>query len=166
MACNLAGGQRPLRPRSAHRPARRMGLGDRLRFRPEQLSGGKPTRRHRPCPRQRPAVILADEPTANLDSAIGRRSPASYANSPLRTAWRRHRQPRQPPPRDRRPRAVAGGRHLPCFGEMATDPVCGMTVARTTPHRNAHDGILVVLLGGLPEHEFVAAPQAFNAAVF
>ncbi|HEX4980644.1 MAG TPA: ATP-binding cassette domain-containing protein [Ilumatobacteraceae bacterium] len=73
LAANLGG----VTGRDAHRRAtsalERVGLGHRTSFHPDQLSGGE---------KQRvavaralvndPAVILADEPTANLDSANGR----------------------------------------------------------------------------------------------
>jgi putative ABC transport system ATP-binding protein len=73
LAANLGG----ITGRAAHQRAttalERVGLGHRTGFRPDQLSGGE---------KQRvavaralvndPAVILADEPTANLDSANGR----------------------------------------------------------------------------------------------
>ena len=65
-------GRRPEAERELVGLAKRLGIGDRLDHRPRQLSGGQ---------RQRvalaralingPAVVLADEPTGNLDSRTG-----------------------------------------------------------------------------------------------
>ena len=109
-----------------------LGLGDRLQFLPEQLSGGE---------KQRvaiaralindPTLILADEPTANLDSKIGheimrllRRIAKEQGRSVVIVSH------------DQRIRDIADrvlwleDGAFKDIVTMATDPVCGMAVER------------------------------------
>jgi putative ABC transport system ATP-binding protein len=115
----------------------KLGLGERLSFRPDQLSGGEKQRVAiaRALANQ-PPVILADEPTANLDSKIGHdiaRLLRMIATEENRAVVMVSHDSRLKEVADRILWLEDGAfRNLQT---MATDPICGMSVdPQVAPH--------------------------------
>jgi putative ABC transport system ATP-binding protein len=142
---------------------RELGLAERVRFLPEKLSGGE---------KQRvaiaralvndPALILADEPTANLDSKIGREI--------MRLLQRIAREQRRSVvivSHDQRIKEIADrvlwleDGQFKAMWEMVTDPVCGMAVERDNAITAEWDGQTFFFCAQGCRDEFVAAREGF-----
>ena len=132
IVAELAGNRRGAARKKAANMLASLGLGDRLNFLPEKLSGGE---------KQRvaiaralvndPALILADEPTANLDSKIGHEIMRL-----LRVIAKEQGRSVVIVSHDQRIKDIAyrvlwleDGKFKELV-TMATDPVCGMPVER------------------------------------
>jgi putative ABC transport system ATP-binding protein len=164
LACNLAG----VTGDAAHQRARalleRVGLGHRLGFRPEQLSGGEKQRvAIARAFANDPPVILADEPTANLDSAIGRQVARL-----LRQLATQDRRAVVIVSHDARLQEIADRvlwledgtfREL---STMATDPVCGMTVPQHDHPDLTLDQAVRWFCSTACRDEFAANPDRFT----
>ena len=164
LACNLAGVKgREARDR-ATALLNRLGLAERLHFRPDQLSGGEKQRvaLSRALAND-PPVILADEPTANLDSGHGReiaRLLRQLATDDGRSVVIVSHDDRLKEIADRILWLEDG--EFRELAAMATDPVCGMAVETGTgPHRE-HDGRTWWFCSTHCRDEFTAAPDNFT----
>ena len=157
-ALNLAG----TTGRRAHERARtlltKLGLGERLRFRPEKLSGGEKQRvALSRAMANEPAVILADEPTANLDSKIGHeiaRLLRKAADEQNRSVLIVSHDARLKDIADRVLWLEDG--EFKSMSEMATDPVCGMSVDREGSLHFSADGTTYFFCSKDCRDEFVA----------
>jgi putative ABC transport system ATP-binding protein len=140
-----------------------LGLGQRLHFRPDKLSGGE---------KQRvaiaralvndPALILADEPTANLDSRIGHE-----VMRLLRRIAKEQRRSVIIVSHDQRIKDIADRVLWLEDGEfkdmvtMATDPVCGMAVERESAVTTDWNGVPYYFCSRGCRSEFLEAPMSF-----
>jgi putative ABC transport system ATP-binding protein len=132
LVAELAGTKRSEAREKARAQLTELGLGERLDFLPEKLSGGE---------KQRvaiaralindPALILADEPTANLDSSIGHE-----VMRLLRHIAREQNRSVTIVSHDARIKDIADrvlwleDGQFKDMVSMATDPVCGMAVEK------------------------------------
>ena len=165
IVARLAGMKERQARRKAETILRGLGLGDRLGFPPEKLSGGE---------KQRvsiaralindPGLILADEPTANLDSKIGH--DVMYL---LQRIAKEQELSVVIVSHDQRIKDVAdrvlwledGG-----FKEMATmvaDPVCGMSVERIKTVSGEWRGQTYYFCSRGCKAEFMVDPETFVA---
>jgi putative ABC transport system ATP-binding protein len=167
LACNLAGVHGHIARRRATDLLIRLGLDDRLRFRPDQLSGGEKQRvAIARALANNPTVILADEPTANLDSAHGRdiaRQLRQLASDDGRSVVIVSHDDRLREIADRVLWLEDG--QFRELAAMVTDPVCGMPVDTTTIYRHGGHGRTWWFCSQHCLDEFAAQPDRF-ATVF
>jgi putative ABC transport system ATP-binding protein len=159
----------------SHREARQrarvlleqLGLGHRLTFLPEKLSGGEKQRVAiaRALINQ-PDLILADEPTANLDSHHGRETMRL-----LRRLAKEEQRSVIIVSHDQRIKEIADrvlwleDGEFKNIVEMATDPVCGMALDQTqAPVQTQYDGQVYYFCAAGCRAEFLAAPAQYLRA--
>ena len=165
LACNLAGVTGARADTRARDLLERVELSHRLHFRPEQLSAGEKQRvAIARALANDPPVVLADEPTANLDAAHGREI-AQLLRELAKTDGRSilivsH---------DARLREVADrvlwledGTFRELAG-IAVDPVCRMPVEQSGPHAQ-HNGHEWWFCSDACRKEFAAHPERFSDA--
>ena len=140
VACNIAGRTGRAARERARTLLERVGLGHRASARPSRMSGGEQQRvAVARALANDPLVILADEPTANLDAARGRdlaRLLRSLADEDGRAVVIVSHDDRLREVADRVLWLEDG--LLKELAAMVIDPVCGMAVERSGPHVDLH----------------------------
>lgn len=164
LACNLAGVVGQAARERAEELLRRIGLGTRLHFYPDQLSGGEKQRvAIARALANRPTVVLADEPTANLDSSHGRdiaRVLRQLANEQHCSIVVVSHDERLREIADRTLWLEDGAFRE--FDTMVVDPVCTMTVhpSDTTPHYQ-HNGMTYWFCSPTCRNDFANDPTKY-----
>jgi putative ABC transport system ATP-binding protein len=164
LACNLAG----VKGAAAHTRARelleRFGLGKRLRFHPAKLSGGEQQRvAIARALANDPPLILADEPTANLDSKIGHevgRLLRELAHEEGRSVLMVSHDTRLQEVADRVLWLEDGT--LADMAQMTVDPVCGMSVAIAQGPHYQHGGRTWWFCSSACRDEFAIDPARYE----
>lgn len=160
----LAGLSRAAARRRAKELLEQLGLGPRLAFLPEKLSGGEKQRVAiaRALVNQ-PDLILADEPTANLDSRHGRETMRL-----LRRLAKEESRSVIIVSHDQRIKEIADrvlwleDGQFQDVVEMAVDPVCGMSVDRErAPAQVAYGGATLYFCAAGCRDEFLASPERY-----
>jgi putative ABC transport system ATP-binding protein len=162
----LTGMSRTVSRQRAQTLLEQLGLGHRLGFLPEKLSGGEKQRVAiaRALINQ-PDLILADEPTANLDSRHGRATMRL-----LRRLAKEEQRGVIIVSHDQRIQEIADrvlwledGQFRDVV-EMAVDPVCGMSVdQRQAPAHTTYAGRTFHFCAAGCRDEFLAAPEHYLA---
>ena len=144
-----------------------LGLSERLNFLPEKLSGGEKQRvAIARALINNPTLILADEPTANLDSKIGHEIMRL-----LRSIAKEQRRSVVIVSHDQRIKDIADRVLWLEDGEfketvtMAIDPVCGMSIERDKAISTEWEGRVFYFCARGCRDEFVNDPQKFITAV-
>ncbi|HEX9123608.1 MAG TPA: ATP-binding cassette domain-containing protein [Actinomycetota bacterium] len=164
LALNFAGWWGRQARERAERLLGDFGLGERLSFRPDKLSGGEKQRvAIARALANEPAVILADEPTANLDSKIGHeivRLLRRAATEQKRSVVIVSHDTRLKEAADRVLWLEDG--EFRAMSQMATDPVCGMSVEREGTFHFVHDGQTWFFCSAQCRDEFAGVPERFR----
>jgi putative ABC transport system ATP-binding protein len=163
IVAELAGRKRSAARKEASSLLNDLGLGGRLNFLPEKLSGGEKQRvAIARALVNNPSLILADEPTANLDSKIGHeimRLLRSIAKEQGRSVVIVSHDQRIKDIVDRVLWLEDG--EFKEMVTMATDPVCGMGVEREKAIRIEWEGQLFYFCARGCREEFASDPQRF-----
>ena len=141
-----------------------LGLGHRLTFLPDKLSGGEKQRvAIARALVNEPDIILADEPTANLDSHLGRETMRL-----LRRLAKEEQRAVIIVSHDQRIKEIADRTlwledgQFKRWVEMATDPVCGMTLDREgAPAQAEYAGQTIYFCAQGCRDEFLVEPARY-----
>ncbi len=164
LVAQLSGISRKEARRRAKELLEQLGLGHRLNFLPEKLSGGEKQRVAiaRALINQ-PDIILADEPTANLDSHHGHETMRL-----LRRIAKEENRSVIIVSHDQRIKDIADrifwleDGEFKNVVEMALDPVCGMSVDKVSAPAEAEvDGRTYYFCANGCRDEFLEAPEKF-----
>lgn len=167
LVAELAGARRGEARKRAATLLMELGLRERLRFLPAQLSGGEKQRVSiaRALVND-PTLILADEPTANLDSKIGHeimRLLQQIAKEQQRSVVIVSHDARIQDIADRVLWLEDGA--FKEMATMATDPVCGMKIEREKSITTEWEGQSYSFCSRGCRNEFLASPEQFLHAL-